>query len=647
MEQFIHILHLEDDAADAELIQTKIEEAGLICWINRVQARVEFDEALRQDGYDIILADFRVPTYDGMSALRLGQELHPDIPFIFVSGTMGEDAVIEGLIEGATDYVLKQNLSRLVPAIKRALHEAENRRERRRAEEELCKLSRAVEQSTGSIIITDTQGRIEYANPGFTEISGYTMTEVLGQHTRILKSGHTPPEEYQHLWETITAGREWRGEFHNKKKNGSLCWTSSLISPIKNPEGQITHFLAIQEDITERKQIEKEIRELNVNLEQRVASRTRELFALYEMAAIASQSLDMKTTLEQLLPRVLVAVDSNTGAIHLYDKDHQMLNLAAQQGLSDFGIAEIRSMSKGMNLMGKVIEEGKPLIISDTVGGATANLLTFDADIRIYAGLPMRARGVIMGVLSIVGKTAQYEFELSVEKITLLTTIADLLGVVVESIRLRQLAEQAAVLEERERLSRELHDSVTQSLYSLTLFAEWGFDLLEAAKPELAKQRMIEIGETARQALKEMRLLVYQLRPETLEQDGLVGALQQRLDAVERRTGARVLFQVEPLIKLPTPVEEGLYRITLEALNNALKHAMAGSITIRLVSEKGQITLTIEDNGIGFVPAVASSKGGLGLVSMQGRAEQFGGVLAIVSTPGEGTTVKVTLGVSE
>lgn len=264
----IHILHLEDDLADAELVQVKLEAAGLTCQITHVQTRAEFDKALRLSNPEIILADFHLPMYDGMSALRLAQEICPDVPFIFVSGTLGEDAAIEGLTEGATDYVLKQKLSRLVPAVKRALHEAENWRERQRAEEELRKLSQAVAQSANMIVITDIQGRIEYANPRFTETTGYTLDEALGQTTQMLKSGHTPPEVYQQLWETITAGKEWRGEFYNKKKNSELYWESASISPIKNADGVITHFLAVKEDITERKRAEETQAKLEDQLRQ-------------------------------------------------------------------------------------------------------------------------------------------------------------------------------------------------------------------------------------------------------------------------------------------------------------------------------------------------------------------------------------------
>jgi PAS domain S-box-containing protein/putative nucleotidyltransferase with HDIG domain len=134
MDQVIRILHLEDNAVDIELVQSTLESVGMACQISQVQSCDEFTDALRKGGFDVILADYRLPTYDGMSALRLVQELGLDIPFIFVSGTMGEEAAIEGLTQGATDYVLKQKLSRLAPAVKRALHEAENQRERKRNE---------------------------------------------------------------------------------------------------------------------------------------------------------------------------------------------------------------------------------------------------------------------------------------------------------------------------------------------------------------------------------------------------------------------------------------------------------------------------------------------------------------------------------
>jgi len=132
--------------------------------------------------------------------------------------------------------------------------------ERRRTQEQLHKLSLAVEQSPVSIVITDTKGKIEYVNPKFTTVTGYTIQEAVGKNTSILKSGETSREEYKRLWETISAGNEWRGEFHNKKKNGELYWESSFISPVKNADNVITNFVEVKEDVTERKQAEEALR---------------------------------------------------------------------------------------------------------------------------------------------------------------------------------------------------------------------------------------------------------------------------------------------------------------------------------------------------------------------------------------------------
>lgn len=131
--------------------------------------------------------------------------------------------------------------------------------EQKRAEEELRKLSRAVGQSANAICITDTRGNIEYVNPRFCAVTGYDMDEIVGKNPRFLKSGETPDSEYKKLWSTITSGHEWKGEFHNKRKNGELFWEMVSISPIFNEENQITHFLAVKENITEKKNYEAEL----------------------------------------------------------------------------------------------------------------------------------------------------------------------------------------------------------------------------------------------------------------------------------------------------------------------------------------------------------------------------------------------------
>ncbi|MCM2358397.1 MAG: PAS domain S-box protein [Geobacteraceae bacterium] len=181
-----------------------------------------------------------------------------------VVGVIGLAHIEEGRPFGAAELDI---LTRFAELASLALDNAqlygearEELQERKRAEEQLRKLSHAVEQSPVSVVITDPAGNIEYVNPKFTETTGYASEEVIGKNPRILKSAESPAAEYAHLWQTITAGHEWRGEFHNKKKSGELYWELASISPIRNGEGAITHFIAVKEDITERKKLENQLR---------------------------------------------------------------------------------------------------------------------------------------------------------------------------------------------------------------------------------------------------------------------------------------------------------------------------------------------------------------------------------------------------
>jgi signal transduction histidine kinase len=247
----------------------------------------------------------------------------------------------------------------------------------------------------------------------------------------------------------------------------------------------------------------------------------------------------------------------------------------------------------------------------------------------------------VLGTLGVTREKGQPPFNEA--EIALLTSIAGQVGVVVESAWLRQQAEQTAVMKERARLARDLHDSVTQLLYSVNLFAAVGREAHRQQNWSQVHETLVELGQVAQQALKEMRLLVYQLRPPALEHEGLIGALQQRLDAVEGRAGVKAKLLADKMLSLPGPVEEALYHITQEALNNTLKHARATSVSVQIQTYDHQLQLEIRDDGVGFEPAMATGQGGLGLVSMRERIDQLGGILAIGSSPGKGTTVKVSI----
>jgi signal transduction histidine kinase len=204
-------------------------------------------------------------------------------------------------------------------------------------------------------------------------------------------------------------------------------------------------------------------------------------------------------------------------------------------------------------------------------------------------------------------------------------------------------AQEKAVLEERQRLARDLHDSVTQALYGITLHAQAATRLLASGDVSSAADSLGALQNTAQEALDEMRLLIFELRPPILEQVGLVAALRARLNAVEGRANLQTKLIADGVGDLPSLVEQALYRIAQEALNNALKHAHARRITVQMQQAQASVILEITDDGVGFEPAVARENGGLGLRGIAERVAQLDGTLTLESAAGVGTQLRVEI----
>jgi signal transduction histidine kinase len=214
--------------------------------------------------------------------------------------------------------------------------------------------------------------------------------------------------------------------------------------------------------------------------------------------------------------------------------------------------------------------------------------------------------------------------------------------------RLQELAGQAeelAIAKERNRLARDLHDSVAQTLYGLTLQSEAASRQLAAGKIDRVAEYLQEIRQSTLQTLGETRLLIFELRPPILEEIGLNAAIRARLEAVEARSGLKVEADLQDIGRLPSLTEVGLYRIAQEALNNILKHSQAKSVQVALYRRADFVTLEISDDGVGIadLPAEVNRfpRGGLGLKGMAERAEQIGGKLSLSGSPGQGVTIKI------
>ena len=260
-----------------------------------------------------------------------------------------------------------------------------------------------------------------------------------------------------------------------------------------------------------------------------------------------------------------------------------------------------------------------------------------------FLSLPLHANGEVIGALEVVDKPGGF----AKDDVRIVSLFANQASINIEHARLNQQAGQLAVVEERQRLARELHDSVIQSLYSMALYADAALLALGAGKHAVTVNHLQELRDTARDAMNDMRLLVFELHPPALEQEGLVTALRIRLAAVEARAGLQTELEIEGERRLPIAIEQELYRIAQEALNNVIKHAEAQRVTVRLQFTDGTVSLQVCDDGKGFEPLTARNAGGVGLRSFEERAAKVGGQVTVASRPGAGTTVTVVIATQE
>lgn len=385
-----------------------------------------------------------------------------------------------------------------------------------------------------------------------------------------------------------------------------------------------------------------QLQSLYDDLEQRVEDRTRELATLNRLAAVVSRSLDLKEILVDALDEALSITGMEKGQAFTLDEQTDCLSLAAHRGVSEELVRYTARLPLGGRTSGLAAREGRPMYrrVADYPDGRLRDLLV-EEGIALVISTPLMVKEKTVGAIDLGGPVVR---DIEPEEISLLAAIGHQIGVAVENARLYEQAQQLAVIEERNRLARDLHDSVMQALYGVTLYAEAATRQIEMGDKSLASDHLREIRDTTEDALREMRVLIFELRPSVLRRDGLVVALQSRLESVEERVGIKTRFEVGCQDRLPADVEEELYRVALEALNNALKHAEADSVDVRLREEHGTVRLEIIDDGIGFDTDRVHEHGGFGLRSMEERVTQLGGVFVLESQPGEGTRVSVEVG---
>lgn len=304
----LRLLLLEDDDADATLILARLEESGFNVRAERARGIEEFTAACRDNAVDLILADFRFPAGDGWQALEIARAFCPGVPFIFVSGAMGEDVAIESLKLGATDYVLKDRMTRLGPAVRRALAEREAQHELRVAEEALREKEsdfRVIAENTRDLVcLLNADRTIRFASPSVSPLLGYEPREWLGRRVRDFMH----PQEIDRFMQGVdrvvaTGARQQPMLVRFRHKEGQHVWFEMLVDPIFGAAGEVVQFVSVARDSTERRRTEETLR------------RGEQLF---EGIAEANRLLLTADRVLDSLPAVLEALGRAVGADRVF-----------------------------------------------------------------------------------------------------------------------------------------------------------------------------------------------------------------------------------------------------------------------------------------------------------------------------------------
>jgi signal transduction histidine kinase len=263
-------------------------------------------------------------------------------------------------------------------------------------------------------------------------------------------------------------------------------------------------------------------------------------------------------------------------------------------------------------------------------------------DMRSFLGVPISAREGVIGAFYLTEKVGASDFTEADQK--LIELLAAHAAIAITNARLYEQSRELSILSERNRLALELHDAVSQKLFSLVLTAEAAATLVgrdaDAAGEQLARLKML-----AQEALDELRGLIFELRPPDLERDGLCGVLRKHVDVLRQRQSGEITLELEDGIGGDPEQDAEILRIAQEALHNALRHAGAEHVTVRLRADNEELVLEVEDDGVGFDPSAPELRSKrLGLTSMEERATRLGGRLEIDSRPGAGTSVRLAVG---
>jgi signal transduction histidine kinase len=397
--------------------------------------------------------------------------------------------------------------------------------------------------------------------------------------------------------------------------------------------------LSIVRDVTER------VRSVQL-LEQRVQERTRETLTLLQVSREVASTLQLEPLLSKVLDLLAEVIAYDAAAIFTLETPNS-LRLLDYRGPRPRSSLPRRYDVDQLDHIRMVLDHRQPLAIPNVLAKtlpAQAWQQTWGMQMGLaedsasWLGVPLVVKSRVIGTLTLEHSEIDHFTPLHAK---LAMAFAGHVGVAIENARLYKESERLGMLEERQRIAQELHDSVSQALYSITLGARTARVLIER-DAQLAVDPLDYVLTLAESGLEDMRALLLELRPDALEREGLVKALERQIDALEQRHGLVIVADLDAEPTVPASVKEALYRVAHEALNNVVKHARARQVQVKLASSSGGLVLSVADDGKGFDPH-RSYPGHFGLESMRERIERLGGTLTIDSAHGAGTLVRAAV----
>jgi PAS domain S-box-containing protein len=477
-------------------------------------------------------------------------------------------------------------------------------------------------------IILDVDDKIADINPAAEALLGLRRQDVYGQPIRAVLS------DFPSLTKAFDGVQELEMR-RSVKSQENWRYLNIRITPMTDRRGNLLGRLIVWSDNTKHRLAE----------DARHRARDEMFVLLNAISSAASHTIELEDFLSEATYQIIFPFRSQLVAIFLLDdgtgkSEQQRLYLASHLGLSEEMAESLAYLPAVSPLMSWLTENGHPLAIEDLDNDARTPSGLQGMDFTYLLVSPLIAPGVedgrIIGILCLARKD---KLMYSADELVRVTAVSDQIATLVDSSRRRKLT---IALSERRSLMRDLHDSVSQRLYGLVAITEAAQAALEAGEKVDPPELLARIGEHARQAVREMRLFLYQIRPIDVEKEGIIAVLHHRLAAVEGRANLKARLLADEDIPLSKDKEVALYFISQEALNNIMKHAYAKSVLVTLKRGKQNVILEVRDDGKGFDPRKADTNG-MGLRNMKERTAQIGGKLKVTSKPGHGTRIVITV----